>query len=110
MESTDACFKRIASARMTGRTLVSGRRCQHPGAPTWGLRHLDSTRYPPDLQHAETTRALYAFHTHAGGDILRPLSGAQQAAAAGGLIVTCATPDLLWQHPDETLATCVRNS
>jgi hypothetical protein len=32
----------------------------------------------------------------------------QQVVATVGFIATCATPDLLLQHPDETLATYVR--
>ena len=42
------------------------------------------------------------------------LSNAQTIAAggyaAGGPSATCATTDLLLQHPDETLATYIQNS
>jgi hypothetical protein len=78
----------------------------YPGVPTQGLCYPDRRQRPPDLQYAETAHVTYAFHAHAGGNILRLLNGAP-ATAAGGLIATCATLDLLLQHPDETHATYV---
>jgi hypothetical protein len=85
----------------------------HPGAPTRGAhamrtacttRPTDNTRRPLMPRMLSTrmqTGIVWPTRRH-------PVAAAGCGPVAGGPIATCATPDLLLQHLDKTLATYVR--